>query len=204
MYAGSASADVVTSYSGHPGARNITNKAPLVVNNQNIRERCPGGRGTVTIRSTVNAPRTQGTTTITLPAVCLRFGAGVPLTFNVPGLEFRAVLNMESGMALLSNPPWTGGTAGTVSTCVSFPGPGPGVGCKSTRMTLTSGSGSPPTTYAQLVNGNRYGPGVSTQGMVVGETATITVYLYLDWYNTVSGDHAIIQVDRVTLVIKQA
>lgn len=198
-YAGLVLADVVISYGGHVSAKNTRAPAPLTVHNRNIRERCPGGRGTATIRATVNGAKTQGSIHITLPRQCLRRGTGVPLTFNNPGLQFRSLRNMATGMSLKSNPPWTGGTAGTVRTCVSRAG----AGCSTTQMVLTSGSGAAPTSVVNIANGRNWGPWVRTTGLTAGETATITLYFYLDWRNTVTGDHAVIQVDQITLIVTQ-
>lgn len=194
---GLAAGNVILSYPGVVSGVEIAAPAPLTVHNQNIAEPCGGPRNqrTVTIRATENAPKTQGTITINLPARC----RGHTFTFNNPGLRFRSLNFMSTGMALSSNPPWTGGIAGTIRTCVSVAGGG----CRTTQMVLTSGSGSAPTSVANIANGKNFGPWVRTTGLTAGETATITLYLYLDWRNRATGDHAVIQVDLITLIVHQ-
>ena len=194
---GTALGDVVLSNPAGVSGVNFNAPAPLTVHNQNIAEHCGGpvNQRTVTIRATENAPKTQGTITITLPARC----QGVTLTFNAPGLQFHSLNFMSTGMAIESNPPWAGGTAGTIRTCVSLAGGG----CRTSQIVLTSGSGSPPTSVVNIANGRNFGPWVRTTGLTGGETATIVLFLYLDWRNTATGNHAVIQVDQITLVVHQ-
>ena len=195
---GFAGADVISAYSGHPGATNHAAPAPLTVNNNNVRLRCGAVLVTARITSTVNAAGTQGTITVSLPARCA--GLALPV-FHNPGLLFRSVNNMATGLALVSNPPWTGFAMGQLTLCVARQNNA----CSTTTMVLTSGSTSGPTSVVAVPNGRNYGLSVQVSGgMSAGSTATIGLALYQDFRNTGTGDNAVIQVDYITLVVNQA
>ncbi len=195
---GLAGADMISSYSDHPGAANHAAPAPLTVNNNNVRVRCRALLVTVRITSTVNAAGTQGVITINIPARC----AGVALAaFHNPGLLFRSVNNMATGMSLTSNPPWTAPGTGQLTLCVARQNSP----CLTTTMVLMSGSSSGPTSVVAVANARNFGPSVQvTQGMGAGTSATVGLDLYQDFRNTATGDYAVIQVDHVTLVVNQA
>lgn len=192
-------ADIIASF---PNTLSPTNLAqapsPLVTHAFNRRVRCGGRRVTISITATVNGAGSVGTTHITLPRRC----RGNTYTFNNPGLHFPShAYNLAAQLSLVSNT-W-GSNMGTIRVCVSRTGTNcPTAG---SRLTLTQAT-TPPysSTMDNLANGRNYGaPWIRTALGNPGGTATIVLHLYQYFRNTVTGDHAVIQVDTVTITVVQ-